>query len=315
MNLMKLLINVILRENNAGMLWLNAISNQERKMDLMEPTLCLPDLEKTCFACCPPIRSEGYEHIQYRNIIKRMLLENNALFAAKEKGISPIVGFSCWALGYLDKKCKLVGCLLHPGQNEGVDLRYRVDYGNKCLRESCREAGVFLQLKISERKFWLQLSDGLDSFAYSSKKNNPLFNMIGWGVDILGLIASKEKGRLFSCDSFFETYPFFSTRLNQWANAYLLKRFIWMNGADVLKTDGFRVRLEVFSDRLSEYIRKEMMHKSGAMYTHLLDLDHNFLDFLRLSAGISKIDREEALSLQQIVNRELQGFSGSESFR
>lgn len=31
-----------------------------------------------------------------------------------------ITGFSCWALGYMDNGHKMVGCLLHPGQNGGL---------------------------------------------------------------------------------------------------------------------------------------------------------------------------------------------------
>ena len=81
-------------------------------MRVKNPTLCFPDHEKTCFACCPPIRPAGYEHIRYKNIIRRMLRENNEDFLQTKMEIIPITGFSCWALGYLDKSHKLVGCLL-----------------------------------------------------------------------------------------------------------------------------------------------------------------------------------------------------------
>jgi len=85
----------------------------------MSVTLCAPDREKSCFACCPPIRPAGYEHILYEAIVKRMLRENTKAFARGETGPAPITGFSCWALGYLDPEYRRVGCLLHPLQNAG----------------------------------------------------------------------------------------------------------------------------------------------------------------------------------------------------
>ena len=94
-------------------------------------TLCVPDAQRSCFACCPPIRPAGYEHIQYRNMVMRMLRENTKGFAAGGGGRSPITGFSCWALGYLDENFRQVGCLLHPAMNNGKDLRYRVGFGEK----------------------------------------------------------------------------------------------------------------------------------------------------------------------------------------
>jgi hypothetical protein len=40
---------------------------------MTNPTLCLPDSGKSCFACCPSIRPAGYEHVQHLNIIKRIV--------------------------------------------------------------------------------------------------------------------------------------------------------------------------------------------------------------------------------------------------
>ena len=122
------------------------------------PTLCFPDNRKSCFACCPPIRPPNYEHIQYKNLIQRMLRENTRAFSTRGEKVLPITGFSCWALGYLDKECRLVGCLLHPSRNRGKDLRFRVDYGGKCGRESCPESKVFLELGLDERELWLCLA-------------------------------------------------------------------------------------------------------------------------------------------------------------
>lgn len=101
----------------------------ERAVLQDDSTLCVPDARRSCFACCPPIRPAGYEHIQYRNMVMRMLRENTRDFAAGGGGL--ITGFSCWALGYLDEDFRQVGCLLHPARNHGQDLRYRVGYEEK----------------------------------------------------------------------------------------------------------------------------------------------------------------------------------------
>jgi hypothetical protein len=275
----------------------------------LEPTLCFPDGEKSCFACCPPIRPSGYEHIEYKNAIQRMLRENTSAYKTRKEGLSPITGFSCWALGYLDKACKLVGCLLHPAQNGGKDLRFSVDYGDKCRRENCPDSKIFLELDVNERRFWLHLADGLDSFAYSSIGSNPLFKMMGWGHPLLSLIARKEDGKVFTKESFFRAYPFFSTRLNPRANAYLLYQLVDKNRVDMLKTESFRERFERFSMWLSGQLKHVSSPMSGAQYTNRLGLDPRFLDFLRLSAGISRIEQEDALRLKDRVARAVKEFA------
>ncbi len=278
----------------------------------LEPTLCFPDGEKSCFACCPPIRPSGYEHIQYKNTIQRMLRENTSACKTAQEGISPITGFSCWALGYLDKKFRLVGCMLHPAQNGGKDLRFRVDYGDKCRRENCPESKVFLELDVNVRRFWLHLSDGLDSFSYSSQRINPLFRMMRWGSRLLSLVARKEEGVTFNKESFFSAYPFFSTRLNSRANAYLIDRLIDKNRVGMLETELFRERFEHFSRRLSGALKRVSSPFSGPRYTHSLDLDPRFLDFLRLSVGISRIELADALRLKERVDRAIKKFAADE---
>jgi hypothetical protein len=273
-----------------------------------KPTLCFPGNGKSCFACCPPIRPAGYEHIQYKNIVKRMLFENTSEYHTKGKGIFPITGFSCWALGYLDKDCGLVGCLLHPARNEGVDLRFRVDYGKKCERESCPEAKVFLELGIREGLFWLHLSDDLDSFSYSSRKLNPLFKMTGWGADLLNLVAVHEKGRVMTRESFFRSYPFFFNQASPRANAYLLSQLVTEDNVHVLKTESFSARFETFSQHLASQLKRVLPPGNEAPYTHLLGFDNRFLDYLRLSVGISRVNREEAVRLKDFVDEALLEF-------
>ena len=277
-------------------------------MNSTEPSLCFPDHEKTCFACCPPIRPAGYDHIQYRDIIKRVLRENMGGFRKDDHEVIPITGFSCWALGYVDKNYKLVGCMLHPAQNGGMDLRYRIDYGDKCRREICQEEKIFSKLDKAEQRFWLQLTDGLDSFAYSSRKMNPLFNMMGWGTYLLRLVAGKEDNGSFTIDSFSQAYPFFTTRISPRANVYLINKLVSEEKIHLLKSDSFRTEFEGFAARISEQFNHKSHEPSDCPYVHLLDLDQDFLVFLRLSAGIVKINKEDALALKEIVDEELKRF-------
>jgi len=241
-------------------------------------------------------------------MVRRMLLENTREFASKRKDPSPIIGFSCWGLGYLDRGYRQIGCMLHPAQNQGQDLRYMVGYGHKCRRETCWEALEFHELGTKEQEFWLHFSKGLDSFSYSSRKENPLFNIMGWGSELLGLIALKEKGKNFTWQGFFSAYPIFSTRIMPRANAYLLQRIVAEQGPGLLKEESFRIRFEAFSSHISNQLNRTSKTRADAKYTHLLGLDRRFLDVLRLSAGIKRINLKEAVVLKNIIDSAIEGF-------
>lgn len=276
-------------------------------------TLCFPDDEKTCFACCPPIRPAGYEHQQYRNIIRRILRENTRQFDHKDDRVVPITGFSCWALGYLDEEYKRIGCLLHPYRNAGLDLRHRVDYGEKCRRETCPEAKVFSNLEIDVQAFWLQLADGLDSFAYSSSTINPLFALMGWGEDLLRLVAAEEKGKPYDFASFYEAYPFFKTHLRPRANAYLLDRLTTKRSVSLLKRQGVREAFEHLSEKLLTQLDHEMSPAADGPPVHQLEMDPHFRDFLRLSLRCNRLQMEEAVRLKRIVDLQMDYFYGTKN--
>lgn len=280
----------------------------ERKGDPSPASLCFPDNEKSCFACCPPIRPAGYEHIQFKQIIMRILRENREHFNRKDGDVIPITGFSCWALGYVDKGYRLVGCLLHPAQNRGDDLRYRIDFGEKCRRETCQEERIFSGLEETEKKFWLQLSGGLDSFAYSSKTYNPLFNMLGWGIQILRRIAREEEGKRFTRELFFRSYPFFKTNLLPKGNAYIINQLAIKEGAGLFSREDMKDKIETFLSRMKTRVLREFAPAGEGVHTHLLDVDPSFLDFLRLSLGIQRTRREDALAIKKAVDQEIERF-------
>ena len=273
-------------------------------------SLCFPDSKRACFACCPPIRPAGYEHLPYKNILKRILRENTRDFNKRDRAIVPITGFSCWALGYPDKAYRLIGCLLHPAQNGGRDLRYRVNYGEKCRRETCPQAKTFAALNKDLQVFWLQIAAGLDTFSYSSRIFNPLFNMLDWGDGLLSQIAVKERKKSFTWRSFRSSYPFFSTDLLPRGNAYLLNCATKNGNLRVLKNSRFKTALEIFSHSLSAHLNRLVPLKPEGPFVHLLDLDPCFLDFLRLSVHHRRITPEKALDLKEIVDTEIQKFLG-----
>ncbi|RJR47931.1 MAG: hypothetical protein C4576_08850 [Desulfobacteraceae bacterium] len=272
------------------------------------PTLCMPDSQKSCFACCPPIRPSGYEHLTYVNIVKRILRENTADFDPLGEEVRPITGYSCWALGYLDAEYKLIGCLLHPARHHGLDLRSRVDYGGKCGRELCPEAKTFSLLSSSAARFWLHLADGLDSFGYSSRRENPLFSLLGWGAPLLSGTAEEKRDETPSRDSFFSEYAFFSSTLLPKANAFLLRKMVLPDRVRLLRDELFRCSFERFSEELREELGRQRPPASPGTPSHLLDLEQDFRDFLRLHLGYAKIHLEEALLLKKEVELRIERF-------
>ncbi|MGD8385824.1 MAG: hypothetical protein PVG49_01690 [Desulfobacteraceae bacterium] len=273
-------------------------------------TLCFPDGEKTCFACCPPIRAAGYEHIQYREMIRRMLRENTAAFLARERTVVPITGFSCWALGYLDSDCRLVGCLLHPARHHGMDLRFRVDFGEKCRRETCPEAHIFERLEPDVQAFWLHPADGLDTFSYSSRKENPLFHYLNWGPKVLRLVARAEPGAAHSPASLLEAFPFLETPCSPRAFAYPLARLVERQGADRMRDIHFKEAFENWIDELIAALNTSAAARltSQARPVHRLPQERTFLDFLRLGAGIPRATLEAAEALHVLVEAGIDRF-------
>jgi hypothetical protein len=271
-------------------------------------SLCFPDRNKSCFACCPPIRPPGYEHLEYKNIIKRILRENSRNFDRQDETIIPITGFSCWALGYIGEGYNQIGCLLHPAQNNGVELRHRTDYGKKCQREYCQEERIFSCLEESVKEFWLHLADGMDSFEYSSREKNPLFRILSWGPGLLTKIAKKEYYSIYSQEGFFQTYPFFSTPLSPKGNAYPVNYIVEKKGTEILKEKSFGKRYKEFISVLKRRVKEKYCDNREGVHVHLLKIERAYSDFLRLSIQIKKAILKDAIGVKEIVDKEMDGF-------
>ena len=111
------------------------------------PHLCQPGQGKSCGACCGLYNYADSS----REALTGRLRRRTALMAAADKSPAGLEGFAqmirstedmakryeviycCEYLGFLDPEERLVGCLLHPLQNGGADLRGVSFYG----RELC----------------------------------------------------------------------------------------------------------------------------------------------------------------------------------
>jgi hypothetical protein len=71
----------------------------------------------------------------------------------------------------------------------------------------------------------------------------------------------------------------------------------------------------MFSGRISKVLcqaaQQNHPRQTLGFHTHLLDLDRDFLDLLRLSARITRTTKEDALALKKLVDRELEEFRQS----
>lgn len=114
--------------------------------------LCQPDGKKSCGACCGLYNYTDSSRLslvrrlrdrtnRFRRIVKKpadVETYSKETLAAEEFGKRYEVIHCCEYLGFLDQEEKKVGCLLHPGQNAGNDLRGCSFYGQElCAGHLC----------------------------------------------------------------------------------------------------------------------------------------------------------------------------------
>ncbi len=268
--------------------------------------LCNPVPEMTCFGCCPPIRPVHYDHLDYVGSLRREFLDNRRRLLEHGPTYSPIVGYSCWALGFLDNAGVKIGCLLHPCQNQGRDLRFLIDYGNKCGRESCFPARVFAQLPPEGQEFWLPLAKGLNAFLFSSPRANPLFHLMPWGAEVLESLRRHASRDGLTVTELLRRHPFLTAASwNPKAHRYLFRLALasedegrWANR----NHERLRAKLSRLTHSLKEDFPPEALSPT-APYTHQLPFDEDFLDFLRLALGYQKMDPEKAMEIKLRLDR------------
>lgn len=114
--------------------------------------LCQPDDSKSCGACCglynyvDSSRASLTQRLRSRTKRFRQLVKSKGdikyyakeMFAGEDFTPRYEVIYCCEFLGFLDEAGKKVGCLLHPAQNSGLDLRAGSFYGQEiCAGHIC----------------------------------------------------------------------------------------------------------------------------------------------------------------------------------
>lgn len=114
--------------------------------------LCQPDALKSCGACCglynyvDSSRTSLEARLRARTKRFRKLVKEpddvrcyaEATFAEEEFAKRYEVIYCCEYLGFIEEGERRVGCLLHPEQNSGIDLRARSFYGQEiCAGHIC----------------------------------------------------------------------------------------------------------------------------------------------------------------------------------
>jgi hypothetical protein len=87
-----------------------------------------------------------------------------------------------------------------------------------------------------------------------------------------------------------------------------LRVLIGSETLDLLKNPLFMGRFEEFSIRLSKEVSLQVLSSSAPPYVHSLPMERDFLDFLRLSGRVVKASDEEAASLKEFTDHELDQF-------
>lgn len=279
-------------------------------------SLCAPDADRSCFGCCPPIRPHGYDPLDWVSSLKREFREHRKALSRNVHSPKPIIGFSCWALGYLDAQGRTIGCLLHPARHAGRDLRHLTGYQEKCSREFCLPARQFHRLPPPFQAFWLGLAAGLDSFYYSSPRANPLFHVLLWGSPVLEKMANFALARGHSVTEIVYAYPFLTREgLFPRGHRFLVEsvlrhgheRKLWNNA-----------QIEAMAQEIHETICAELNrwksspHGFDGLYVHQMGLGEDFADYLRLIHGVHRGNPEELKRIKEKALLKAKSFAAME---
>jgi len=284
---------------------LNGIEPFPSPTDDPGPVLCAPFPETVCFGCCPPIRPPGYDPLDHVGSLRRELSDNRARFLRQGPRSRPVVGYHCWALGFLDAKGRRAGCLLHPARNEGRDLRDLTGYGDKCRREFCLPARMFRHLSREEKGYWLSLARGLGPFHYSSRRANPLFHLLLWGPPVLGTLGRQGRERGWTATELMGRLPFLlSRRVDPRERRYTLA--LAMEAVSWKGERGFR-EVESLEASLRRWARENLPPLLGdgpdgsAVFVHQLPVSPALADFLRFGLHRPRLSWEQAVAVEEAM--------------
>lgn len=230
----------------------------------------------------------------------------------EQEPVRPINGWDCWGLGYLDNDGKKAGCLLHCFQNGGVDYRHLVDYGTKCARELCLEARTFEMLTPPAQQFYLDMTDGMDSFEYSSRKYNPAFGLLVWGTQICESVATHESYIRLAAETVRIRYALLLDALSYKTDGYLIERIVEGKGVGP-------VLVKEFIDdyfRWREQLLKKMVQQRSALHgrspenpaakpVHVFSVPLSFARFLKFSLAVWHATTADVTLLKERIDEEI----------
>jgi len=273
-------------------------------------SLCFPEDGKSCFYCCPPIRNPAADSLDQLAAKIRTFRLNRRNLSRNRQDAGEICGVSCWGLGFLDPEEKLVGCLLHPARNQGLDLRQATGYRSKCAGTLCQEAVLFSRLNPVRQKFYLALSAGMDSFHYSSRRANPLMKILPWGIPVLEAIFLLEEKNPPSRMDFINRYGFFWHELDYRLDAWLAGEIIKRSGLQAIM-DSPREFLD-FRRRLLSRLQREVVEKPGsspALPVHRLSIPLDLSRLLKFGLNLWEAGADRVGRLQEAMLREVERFT------
>lgn len=254
---------------------------------MTEPlTLCRPHPNLACFRCCPPIRPAGYDHLDHRADLTDRLAAATAAIEEGRFDQGEIDGRSCWGLGFLDQKQRLIGCLLHPLLNSGRDRRGPTGYAEKCARETCPQADLFAAFPESLQNGLVELAlagpAGQDSFTFSSPATNPLWRLILWGGPVLTVLQAEW------AEPESDWHRYLADRPEPRARAFLLEQLLARRNPAELTPADFERRAQ---DLIAALGRIQASPLANAPFVHRLGLDRPLADFIRLGLNLPRLEK------------------------
>ena len=208
-----------------------------------------------------------------------------------------IHGERCWGLGFLDRQRRLVGCLLHPAERGGRDLRDLTGYGEKCRRELCREARVFSRLTAAEARWLIGLCAGMDSFVYSSDLENPVFSLLRWGEAVIAALRAEIPAADLSV--FKRGYGRFLSGLCPDRDGYALGRLLERRSLSELASPDF---LAEYRRKRDSFIARRKLNFRPPLdnrpFVHQLEQPEAWVRFLRSALNRPRLTPGEAEGLR-----------------
>ncbi len=193
-----------------------------------------------------------------------MFIDNTAAVRAGRLPDKVMLGFWCAGLGFLDPKGRTIGCLLHPAQNNGQDLRGPTGYQEKCARESCAQSRAFAVLAPETANSLAGLCRGMDSFAFSSG-SNPLMKLLAFGPVVAAAVHGlglEDLGKL-------EALPWLEGLEPR--HGWLLGRLTQTHGTDLLERTEAADRAHAIAKQLAKRIGPPPPLNSGDPLRTLCD--------------------------------------------